>query len=403
MTYIYLFIQKGRAAAYGIGTYIKQLIYCLEGVQDISVNCVEFGGENEFKVTEHTNYRIYSFPYLVLPDNNAEKVCRNAWYILKSYIQSDKDDQIIFHFNFPQERFFYKYIQRDMPNNLIYYTIHYQDWCFMIYGNLSYYESIIREGENQSDLLKKEIFRHYKEEKEALKKVDKIICLSRFTQELLIKHYDITVDNTKLIYNGLKNDFKILSKKEKIKIKKKMSFLIDEKIILFVGRLDSIKGLDILIEAFKKTVNKYPSCRLVIAGEGFFSRYIEQTKGYWSKISFVGKLGKTDLYALYQVADIGVLPSLHEQCSYVGIEMMGFALPLVGTTSTGLKEMIQYYNKGIALEATEEEKNVVISPDKLSRILLQLLKYDTISSESFPEIFSIHSMQRNYLKLYRKK
>ena len=66
-------------------------------------------------------------------------------------------------------------------------------------------------------------------------------------------------------------------------------------------------------------------------GDGFYSYYLNSCNPTWNKITFTGKLNKEDLYKLYQIADIGVLPSFHEQCSYVAIEMMMYGIPLVAS------------------------------------------------------------------------
>lgn len=113
-----------------------------------------------------------------------------------------------------------------------------------------------------------------------------------------------------------------------------------EKLILFVGRLDDIKGLDLLIQAFRKILIDGNTVRLIIIGDGNFEYYINQGSDISAKITYVGKISKERLYSYYQVADIGVIPSFHEQCSYVAIEMMMFGLPIIGTDSTGLNEMI---------------------------------------------------------------
>ena len=97
------------------------------------------------------------------------------------------------------------------------------------------------------------------------------------------------------------------------------------------------KGLGYLIKAFRMLLKKNPDCRLVIAGDGDLSKYIYESR-YCSKITFVGKLPHKELYLLYQIADIGVLPSLMEQCSYTVIEMLMFGLPIIGTTTPGISE-----------------------------------------------------------------
>ena len=95
-----------------------------------------------------------------------------------------------------------------------------------------------------------------------------------------------------------------------------------------------------MIKAFRMLLKKNPDCRLVIAGDGDLSKYIYESR-YCSKITFVGKLPHKELYLLYQIADIGVLPSLMEQCSYTVIEMLMFGLPIIGTTTPGISEMIE--------------------------------------------------------------
>lgn len=123
-------------------------------------------------------------------------------------------------------------------------------------------------------------------------------------------------------------------------MKKKLFLNHGEKIILFVGRLDFVKGLDILIKAIEGVLPLESDIRLLVVGDGNFEYYINQGSDISAKITYVGKISKERLYSYYQVADIGVIPSFHEQCSYVAIEMMMFGLPIIGTDSTGLNEMI---------------------------------------------------------------
>lgn len=82
-----------------------------------------------------------------------------------------------------------------------------------------------------------------------------------------------------------------------------------EKLILFVGRLDDIKGLDLLIQAFRKILIDGNTVRLIIIGDGNFEYYINQGSDISAKITYVGKISKERLYSYYQVADIGVIPS----------------------------------------------------------------------------------------------
>jgi glycosyltransferase involved in cell wall biosynthesis len=157
-----------------------------------------------------------------------------------------------------------------------------------------------------------------------------------------------------LISNGLKDEAVILSEEGKIQLKKQLYFLKKEKIILFVGRLDEIKGLDFLILSFKQIIKKKSNCRLVVIGDGDFYIYLKKSMDYWNKITFIGHLEKEKLYKFYQVADVGVLPSFHEQCSYVAIEMLMFGIPLIVVDTTGGAESVIDNNTGFVVPVLPE-------------------------------------------------
>lgn len=110
--------------------------------------------------------------------------------------------------------------------------------------------------------------------------------------------------------------------------------------ILFVGRLDEIKGLKYLILAFEEIAGKHPDTHLVIVGDGDFQPYLVQGRKLKERVAFLGKMQYDEVDDVYKSAYIGVMPSFHEQCSYTAIEMMRHGIPIVGTDSTGLGEML---------------------------------------------------------------
>ena len=58
-------------------------------------------------------------------------------------------------------------------------------------------------------------------------------------------------------------------------------------------------------------------------------------------LHYIGYLQKNELEKWYQLVDIGVLPSYSEQCSYTGIEMMMYSLPIVASDGFGVRIMSQ--------------------------------------------------------------
>lgn len=104
--------------------------------------------------------------------------------------------------------------------------------------------------------------------------------------------------------------------------------------ILFVGGLTRIKGLDFLIEAMPRVVQRHPHARLVIVGDGpdrqYFQRVAIRT-GCRSSVDFLGFIPRDKIQAQYAKCSIFCLPSLAESFSLAILEAMSCAKPIVAT------------------------------------------------------------------------
>ena len=247
------------------------------------------------------------------------------------------------------------------------------------------------------------IFKEWLRDKELLLSVDRIICLSEVTKKLLVEYYDIVDNRMSLIYNGLQDEAQILSKEEIFLKKEQMYFRSNEQIILFVGRLDVVKGIDFLLEAFREVLNQISDVRLLIVGDGEYEEILKRCTGLWGKVTFTGKVSKSILYEFYQIADIGVMPSFHEQCSYVGIEMLMHGIPLIGTSAIGLGEMIL---RELCIDLEEKDDMVIFPIDKLSTLMINMLvasskeKYALIERQRYKERYSLDVMSESVLECY---
>lgn len=386
MVNLYLFNEECRASHYGIGTYIECVIKFVKENKGIHLTVVYLhSNKKEFEKVSMEGYVILYFPDTEI---NVKLYYRNVMYIMKSYIHSF-ESKIIFHLNYSFEYHLIGLMKEWYPSCSVLYTIHYQDWCFLLKGNTSYYKSIIHSDKTKlEDNQEKKIFELYNQEKKLFEAVDRVICLSEYTYKLLQSEYDLVISKMALICNSIVDQYVPVCPEDKDNQKLKWGFGKNEKIILFVGRLDEIKRPDILIEAFKKFQNENLYSRLLIVGEGDFSYYINKCSDCWGKISFLGKLQKEKLFAIYRIADVGVLPSMHEQCSYVAIEMMMLGIPLIVSTSTGLREMVS--EKCNKLKVKEIGHTVDISSDELKDLLFEYLNNPELSNLS----------RSNYLNKY---
>lgn len=398
MKHYYLFNNASRAAQYGIGTYLNQLSYGLK--EEASVNIIAINSEEEeVKSREEEGIRTIHIPeisYKNAPEN-FQRYYRNLVYLLKTFI--GENEEAIFVLNYLYMTPLVKLLHEHFPNAKVVAVVHYLNWCFALNGNVSKFHQLLES--KHRDKKEEVLYEEYLNDKKLLQEVDKVICLSQATRSLLIADYQLKVEKTTVIYNGLKDEeITEITSKERKDLKQSLSFDAEDAIVLFVGRLDSIKGVDFLIKAFRKVLDINPHARLILAGDGSYNTYLKECSGIRSRITFIGKVDKEELYQYYRIADVGVMPSFHEQCSYVGIEMMMHGVPLIGTSSTGLGEMIADDLKVRLDESQEEQLSAELLADKIVSVLTTPQDvWRQASRKRYEECYTQEQMKNQYLKL----
>lgn len=375
--HIYLFNEGSRAAVYGIGTYIRQMITCLTSIEDLVLHIVRLNSDVEcFEVVNSKNgYEEINIPSsLFSMGDRWKRHYRNCWYLIHSNMQIKKEEPVYFLLNYTNHHLMIPEIKKTFPSCQITFVIHYQNWCFALNGNIKQIQSLLKKDKYTLNSKEQGILKSFYNEKQAYELVDRVICLSHFTENLLWKLYEISPDKTEVIYNGLEEDIVYSSTTIRNDLKRQLGFSEKEKIILYVGRLDSIKGIKSLIHSFISLISERKDCRLVLIGDGDFSTYLKECNGYWDLITFTGRLEKDQLYQFYQIADIGILPSMHEQCSYTAIEMMMHGIPMIVSTSTGLNEMIEENYNGLHVPIKEHMNEVEIDTNLLAKKIIYLLQ-----------------------------
>lgn len=375
MKHIYLFCSDSRAGDYGIGTYIRELTACIRGEQGIYLTLVQLQSvEKEFSVVESEGMRTIKIPslrlapYWQLQPKKMEQYNLAVSCLLKPQI--DKEDDNVFHLNYLQHSSLVPYLREMFPLCKIVFTIHYMGWSTLIKGDEAYFKKIIQKEEtDRTDATEKSVYDDYSRMRAICQSVNGAICLSSYTFDILQTAYAIPQKQLTLIPNGLKDEAVIVGEEQKRVIKKALSFNENEKIILFVGRLDEEKGLQLLLKAFEEVAVHSSDAHLIIAGSGNYDRFLKECTSFYGKVTFTGKVEKDFLYKLYQIADVGVHPSLNEQCSYVAIEMMMHGIPLVGIDSAGIGEMIESGYNGYKVVGGQDSLSDV---DRQSLLIKQL-------------------------------
>jgi glycosyltransferase involved in cell wall biosynthesis len=132
--------------------------------------------------------------------------------------------------------------------------------------------------------------------------------------------------------------------------------LVGKKMVLFVGRLLPVKGLNYLIEAVKQAQAR-PT--LVIIGDeapgyaGCMESMLQQVKRLEleERVLFLGKFAREDLGTAYESADVFVLPSLGEGLPMALLEAMSHGKCAVATDVPGNRDVIKDGWNGVLVEA----------------------------------------------------
>jgi glycosyltransferase len=389
------------AAVYGIGTYIREYAYCLVAI-GCKVNLIELGTDKNntgFLVKERGNVREIHIPYLA--GSGFEPYNKGVCRLLRLYIQDS--EELVFHFHYSQSESLLDEVKKHFPLSKSVFTIHYLSWSASLQGDSSLFEEIIRRRNSKKMKDKYGYLTDgYSKEKAFLEKVDHIVCLSDDTYNLIHNLYEIK-SNLWLIPNGLRKKYRRLSDKQKKDLREKYHLHPDEKILLFVGRIDPIKGINPLLSCFNEVLKEYPNCRLVVIGDGSINEAIKNSGAAGSKILLTGRMDSKTLYRWYQIADIALFPSYYEECSYVGIEMMMYGLPVVASDGYSVKNMFHdHINARIA--KIENRKRTSKFEENLKRVILEVLNSDLSelqkgAGKMYKSKYSIEKMQRGYLDL----
>ncbi|MFQ5742260.1 MAG: glycosyltransferase family 4 protein [Acidobacteriota bacterium] len=119
---------------------------------------------------------------------------------------------------------------------------------------------------------------------------------------------------------------------------------VEAPFLLYAGNVKPHKNLDRLLRAFAQLAPDYPDLHLLLVGgdlDGHPSlQRTYQQLGLEQRIRFLGRLPRTRLHALYQLADVFVFPSLYEGFGLPPLEAMASGTPVVAARSSSLPEII---------------------------------------------------------------
>lgn len=124
--------------------------------------------------------------------------------------------------------------------------------------------------------------------------------------------------------------------------------------MLFLSRVDPMKGLELLLTAWAGIQSQFPQARLLIAGSGS-PRYIEELKslsvrlGVSRSITFLGFLFESAKWSAFAAADLFVLPSHYESFGIAALEALHVGTPLIISDRIPMSGMVAASGAGLVV------------------------------------------------------
>jgi len=188
--------------------------------------------------------------------------------------------------------------------------------------------------------------------------LDKAIALSEAEVEQYLQ-MGVDEDKIRIIPNGVHlSEFRDLPARGVFR--KNHSLKSRDRIILFLGRIHRIKGLDLLVAAFLNLRQELDSTKLVIVGpdeDQVYLRNIARTiaiHGAEEDVLFTGLLSGTEKLSAYVDADVLVLPSYAEGFPMTVLEACAIGTPVVVTDRCYVPEVADY-GAGFVIQPNEVE------------------------------------------------
>lgn len=334
----------------------------------------DFPGEDIGNLPEREDVNTINIPeVLAIKNRDLNRALRNIFKIPRKYIPEGYD---IYHFSDPN---FFTFFPEIKGKTVV--------TCHDMYPYLGFEMPIFT---------KMVFFRAMKE----LKKVDKVICVSKNTKRDLI---NITgnFEDSKVVYNAIdKSKFKPRPKKE---ARRRLSLPQDKFLMLHVGSEAKSKNVGMIISAFEKINKEYPETLLLRVGPQA-DRITEdiRKKGLDEKVVRPGIVSDEELIDYYSSSDLFVYPSRYEGFGLPAVEAMACGLPIIASRRGPLKEVVG--DAGILVDP--EVGNLVKSINKAlnSDELLKKMNQNSLSrSKKYTWKKSAQKLKKIYENLTGKR
>jgi len=223
---------------------------------------------------------------------------------------------------------------------------------------------------------------------------DKIIAASSNDAEYL--HYLYEVPESKVVTIPPGVNVELFQPIDQKKAKQKIGADLDHHLVLFVGRIEPLKGVDGLIYAIKILSEKDPNTRVclwIVGGD------TSQTQKEWSAelqkleklrlllripttVHFAGQQSQEQLRYYYNAADVVVMPSHYESFGMAAAEAMACGTPVIMTNVAGISRMLDENHRGLVTTVN----NPLLLASQIEHVLENQISHEVVAQELMEKV-----------------
>ncbi len=313
MTIVLLYCDN-RTGHFGMGSHIYNVLHYLKQVPDMKITIVKTDSSSSGcrQYVDDNHIEVIEIPQpenkIVLFGNDSPLQIAYAQRIADVLYRYLKDkSNVVLWSNTIDNLNLCRILKQTFDCKLLY--VHH-NFAWKVYLKTAY-QVFAHQWENNNTAYHPLAFEYTGYQQQMAFLANRVVTVTRQAEYFFRDVLNIPNDKISTIYNGIPATTQ--RKNNASELRKKYGFLPEEKIILFCGRIAPEKGIDYLASAFCLLVAQIPNSRLVVVGDGTIVDMLTKVAPHWSKVTFTGELAKEEVFELYSIADVGVMPSTQEQ------------------------------------------------------------------------------------------